>query len=337
MFLAVTVLPYSLCALQVDVDLINGDLETGDLTGWTGEDTGNFTNEKREVIATGGGDPADKGNYMYEGNDYFEFLSSATDLWQAETEYTIMYDAWYDPDADIQPFIAATFGTGVGSGSFTGLSPRFGWAGGFNPPAVRGWHEDITEYDTDGSSTVDADEVFTITTGDASQWYIGQPISLKLEIWSNSNDYYTRVDNVKILRTVESYENPRYLTMAAPGSATVVPAAGEHVYEYNTTVNISADVCYTDGDFYVFDHWDSVGKAPEEPSQRVTTIVMDANSILTAVYVQSTSFTLTVNGPPGVGTTPSVGANLYAQGTTVNISAPEFYSYNGDYRKFSHW
>ena len=94
---------------------------------------------------------------------------------------------------------------------------------------------------------------------------------------------------------------------------------------------------YRDGDFYVFDHWDSVGKAPEEPSQRVTTIVMDANSILTAVYVQSTSFTLTVNGPPGVGTTPSVGANLYAQGTTVNISAPEFYSYNGDYRKFSHW
>jgi hypothetical protein len=126
--------------------------------------------------------------------------------------------------------------------------------------------------------------------------------------------------------------------MAAPGSAVVSPAVGQHTYEYNTVVNIGADSSYAEGDnFYAFDHWDYAGKAPEDPLQRITTIVMDANSVLTAVYSQASAFTLTVNAPPGVNTTPAPGQHLYAPNTTVNVSTPTSYTYNGGYHTFNHW
>ena len=324
MFFAVTVLPCTLWGLQVDVDLINGNFETGNLTGWIGWDYNLYAYGKMEVVASLPGDPADKGNYVFEGNDYSIMGSAASDVWEADTEYAVSLDIYNSPGDGYNPFVSVN--------PADNDSPWSGWSSG-NPwrLGIGGLGETLPE----GWCTREV----SFTTESAGGLGIGETIQMGLQVWSNSanEEVYARLDNIRILRTVQSYENPRYLTMAAPGSATVSPPAGENVYEYNTTVNISADVSYEDGNFYVFDHWDSVGKAPQEPGQRVTTIVMDANSILTAAYVQSASFTLTVNGPPGVGTTPPVGANLYVQGTTVNVSAPEFYSYNGDYRKFSHW
>ena len=167
------------------VDLINGDLETGDLTGWSGWDYGYFTNEKREVIATGAGDPVDKGDYVYEGNDYMEIISSTSAVWQADTTYTISIDVWRDPAAGVTPFIGITPATG--DVPFLGIwgsgNPwRTGIGGGSNPLP-------------DGWTT----HSFDITTEGAGGTGIGSPLQLAVEVWSNSNDYYTRLDNITIV------------------------------------------------------------------------------------------------------------------------------------------
>ena len=325
MFVAVTVVPYPLCALQVDVGLVNGNFEAGDLAGWIGWDYNYYTYGKMEVVASVPSDPADKGNYVFEGNDYSIMGGAASDVWEADTQYTVSLDVWNSPGDGYNPFVSIN--------PADNDSPWSGWSSG-NPwrLGIGGLGETLP----DGWCTREV----SFTTESAGGLGIGETIQMGLQVWSNSGDeeVYARLDNVRVIKTVESYVNPRYLTMTAPSGATVSPAAGQHVYEHNTTVNIGADLSYEDGGtFYTFDHWDSAGKAPQEPSQRVTTIVMDANSVLTAVYVQSAAVTLTVNGPPGVGTTPPVGQKLYAQGTTVNVSAPEVYSHNGDYRTFSRW
>jgi len=168
-----------------DVDLINGDLETGDRTGWTFVlDYNYFTNEKGEVVPSLGTDPPGNGNYVYEGNDYYEMVSAASDVWQADTTYTVSLDIWRDPAAGVTPFIAVNPADNDApwSGWNSGDPWRFGIGGG-GDPLPDGWTTQSIEF----------------TTGGAGEPYVGETIQLGLQIWSNSNEYWTRLDNLAMV------------------------------------------------------------------------------------------------------------------------------------------
>ncbi len=153
MIVATMVMPCTLCALQVDVDLVNGDLETGDLTGWTFvNDDGSFTNGKGEVVAVLPGDPDDKGEYVYEGNDYVQMLSASGDVWQGDTEYTVSLDIWRDPDMGANPFVSVNPANDNAPWSnWSSSSPwRFG-IGGLNFQLKKGWDTYTVSFTTGGS------------------------------------------------------------------------------------------------------------------------------------------------------------------------------------------
>ncbi|RLD12901.1 MAG: hypothetical protein DRI28_06930, partial [Caldiserica bacterium] len=119
----------------------------------------------------------------------------------------------------------------------------------------------------------------------------------------------------------------RTLTMAVDpaGGGTTDPAVGDHVYGDGAVVDISA----TANEGYRFDHWEG---DVADPNSANTTVTMDEDKTVTAVFVKQYILTMEVD-PDGAGTTtPPVGDHLYDENTVVNISATA----NEGYR-FDHW
>ena len=172
-------------ASALTVDLINGDFETGDLTGWTTADEFNYVYAKAEVVASLGGDPADKDSYVLEINDYNATVVAASDVWQADTEYTISLDIWNSPGG-YNPFISVNPGDNGNpwSGWSSGSSWRFG-IGGLGETLLDGWMTRTVTFTSPGA-------------GDSA---IGQPISIGFQAWSGSANVedYVRLDNVSIV------------------------------------------------------------------------------------------------------------------------------------------
>jgi hypothetical protein len=77
---------------------------------------------------------------------------------------------------------------------------------------------------------------------------------------------------------------PFTLTMRTepPEVNTVTPPPGDRLYAQNVTANISAQRFVDCPDIYVFDHW--VGDV-SNPNSANTTIIMDSNETVTAVFV----------------------------------------------------
>ena len=181
-------------ASALTVDLVNGDFETGDLTGWTTADELNYVYAKAEVVVSLGGDPVDKGNYVFEGNDYNATVVAASDVWQADTKYTISLDIYNSPGA-YNPFIAVNPGDNGNpwSGWSSGSPWRFG-IGGLGETLPDGWQT----------------REIIFTTPGAGGLGIGQPISIGFQLWSNSGNAedYVRMDNISLsfssIKIVES-------------------------------------------------------------------------------------------------------------------------------------
>ncbi len=174
-------------AAASSVDLINGDLETGDLTGWVTSSYNYYNNgAKAEVVASLGGDPVDKGDYVLEINDYRATVSAASDVWQADTEYTISLDIWNSPGAH-NPFISVNPGDNGNpwSGWSSGSPLRFG-IGGLGETLPDGWMTRTVTFTTPGA-------------GDSA---IGQPISIGFEAWAGNGSGApdnVRLDNITLV------------------------------------------------------------------------------------------------------------------------------------------
>jgi len=67
-----------------------------------------------------------------------------------------------------------------------------------------------------------------------------------------------------------------------PEVDTVTPPVGDHEYAQGVAANISAQRFVYCPDVYVFDHWEG---DVNDPYSANTTIIMDANETVTAVFV----------------------------------------------------
>jgi hypothetical protein len=164
-------------------------------------------------------------------------------------------------------------------GSYTGVF-RFGL----------GAYDSADKYDTQPDIIDEATQVTHPLTGlwqtislqfnsdDHPEW-IGYPLLVYL--WSDK----VGVDNVVLTKTADSADVVE-LSVSAPsgGEAGVWPGVGLHQYEIGDEIKLTAMKYEQGGVNYVFDHW--VGDV-EYKYQPETTITMDSNKSIEAVYVES--------------------------------------------------
>jgi hypothetical protein len=105
-----------------------------------------------------------------------------------------------------------------------------------------------------------------------------------------------------------------------------VPSAGVHTYPENDVITIEANPAYG----YLFDHWSGDVAAS---GSAITTVTMDATKTVTAHFVLSPNYTLTMAvEPTGTGTTnPATGDNSYPENTVVTLTAYAASGYVFDY------
>lgn len=117
------------------------------------------------------------------------------------------------------------------------------------------------------------------------------------------------------------------INIADNGQGTTDPAVGTYSYPAGTTVPLEA-IESTVG--WHFNHWDGDLSGTTNP----TTITMDSDKTVTAVFMQGPTYVLTMAvQPSGAGTTvPAIGQNTYSEGTVVNVSATASAGY-----QFDHW
>ncbi len=141
--------------------------------------------------------------------------------------------------------------------------------------------------------------------------------------WTAASSSYWAIVAVPInpSTVVTNYD----LTMAVDpsGGGTVNPAVGVHTYAEDTVVNISA----TSTTGWHFDHWTGDVASPSSAS---TTVTMDENKTVTAVFVKDT-VTLTVN-VTGSGSVTQNPTAPYLYGDIVQLTAVAATGWH-----FDHW
>jgi uncharacterized repeat protein (TIGR02543 family) len=102
------------------------------------------------------------------------------------------------------------------------------------------------------------------------------------------------------------------LTMQVYGSGTITPDAGNYSYEDGDIVDIIA----MPDTGWLFGGWS--GDDVADPTSANTTVTIDSDKIITAVFYQPL-YTLTMQATDGGSVTP--GTQMYSQGTVVDITA----------------
>ncbi|MDY6951910.1 MAG: choice-of-anchor U domain-containing protein [Thermodesulfobacteriota bacterium] len=105
------------------------------------------------------------------------------------------------------------------------------------------------------------------------------------------------------------------LTMAVTGEGTTTPEVGDHDYDMDAVVDIEA----TPADGWYFTQWTGDVEDPNAPS---TTVTMDGDKTVTAVFtdqIPQVTLTMAVEGEGA--TTPEAGDHTYNMGDEVGITA----------------
>ncbi|MBN1369444.1 MAG: InlB B-repeat-containing protein [Dehalococcoidaceae bacterium] len=118
------------------------------------------------------------------------------------------------------------------------------------------------------------------------------------------------------------------LTMAVIGQGSTNPSVGNHSYNEGQNVNISANP----SNGWRFDRWEG---DVANPNSRTTSVTIDGDKTVTAVFEEIPTYTLTmaVNGEGSVSPVP--GSHAYEENDMVNISATpaegwRFVNWSGD-------
>lgn len=123
-----------------------------------------------------------------------------------------------------------------------------------------------------------------------------------------------------IIANFSEITDPTYtLTMEAEGGGSTIPPWGEHqILQSDPVVTITANA----NDGWTFVNWIGSGVdagAVDDPDAESTTITMDNDYEVTAVFARSRTLTIEIVGSGS--TTPSAGEHHYADGTEVEITA----------------
>jgi len=137
------------------------------------------------------------------------------------------------------------------------------------------------------------------------------------------NDDYSIVANFE--QTAVTYYT---LTIAATGSGSTSPAAGQHTYAAGTVVPIIA----TPASGYYLVNWTGNVGTVANANIASTTITMSGNYSVTANFEVAVPYTLTMAVAGSGSTSPTVGQHTYTAGTPIAIAASPASGYY-----FSHW
>ncbi|MDZ7725164.1 MAG: InlB B-repeat-containing protein [candidate division KSB1 bacterium] len=179
-----------------------------------------------------------------------------------------------------------------------------------------------------GSYSISRDSVVTITAS-ANAGYrfvnwsgdVADPNSATTTVTMNSNK-----------TIVANFEQEEYdLTLSSnPGAGgSTSPSAGTYTYDGGQIVSIAANPV----DGYVFQGWSG---AVEDPNAQSTTVVMNADKVVTANFAPSDHYlTLQVNEPAWGTTNPSPGTHAYGDNYVVSLfavpaSGYQFVGWQGD-------
>ena len=130
---------------------------------------------------------------------------------------------------------------------------------------------------------------------------------------------------VKAVFAVSTVATDYNLTIQTEGNGTVIPQKGTHSYAANTLVDLEA----TPDTGSIFSHWEG---AVSDINSSTTTILMDNDKTVKAVFILDNQTSLTINKSGNGTVLPAVGVHYYDKNKVVNIEATA----DTDWR-FSHW
>jgi hypothetical protein len=175
-----------------------------------------------------------------------------------------------------------------------------------------------------GRYTYNEGDVVNLTATAASGWKfdgwtgdVADPASATTTMSVNNNEQVT----AQFSRVTHS------VTIAVAGNGHTTPEIGEHTYSEGDVVSLTA----SPDKGWKFDSW--VGDVAN-PASETTTVTANTNKQITAQF-SPVMHTLTVNSSHGGQTPTTVATYQYAEGTTVEVTAPEekgwrFDSWTGD-------
>ncbi|HPO17406.1 MAG TPA: hypothetical protein PLI09_28495 [Candidatus Hydrogenedentes bacterium] len=162
--------------------------------------------------------------------------------------------------------------------------------------------------------------VVTVTAQPASGWTFSEWLG---GLSGNTNPADITMDSDKSITAV-FVETFYTLTLSTAGGGTTTPESGVHSYAEGTSVDISA----TAQDGWRFDHWEGDLSGSTNP----TSIVMDGNKSVTAVFISIPVYHLTTAVQGAGAIDPPAGIHTYEENTTVPITATPL-----DGALFDHW
>jgi hypothetical protein len=164
----------------------------------------------------------------------------------------------------------------------------------------------------EGDHTYDPEKVVTITAKPATGW--------RFDRWdgdvADPHGATTTVtmDDDKTVMAWFAQLVTYTLTMEVDGEGTTTPAVGDHTYDPEKVVTITAKPATG----WRFDYWEG---DVADPDSATTTVIMDDDQTVTAYFWELAEYTLTMEVDGEGSTSPSVGDHTYLEGTVVNIRA----------------
>ncbi len=163
------------------------------------------------------------------------------------------------------------------------------------------------------STTVSGGE-YNLTVGGKSGDSTGDTIYFYVDGLDAGSTTYSEGGETQFHLSATSPLPQRTLTMSVDGQGSTSPSVGSHNYNEGQTVSIFASPATG----WAFSNW--VGDVAS-PNSQSTTVTMDEDKTVTAVFFELPTYTLTM-AVSGEGTvTPSPGNYTHEEGAVVNISA----------------
>jgi hypothetical protein len=222
-----------------------------------------------------------------------------------------------DLDGEARPYDAVTETRGDGSGYDIGAD-EFIITYYTLKTSVQGTG---TLFPAPGTSQILSGTEITLTATPSIGWVFSR---WEGDLTGSTNPITFTMNANKSIKAVFVQQIQRVLNMSVTGTGTVDPSPGNNVFLDGTDITLTA----TPAPGWVFLRWEGAVTGSENP----TSLLMDANYSVRAVFARASNYTLTMS-VMGAGTTsPAPGSTVYAENSKVTLAA-----YPASGWVFDHW